>query len=36
MEPSHVFPYAVGAALILLILPLIPRIRHGAEDQNSV
>jgi MFS family permease len=36
LEPSHLLPYAVGAALILLMLPLIPRIRRGAEDQNSV
>jgi hypothetical protein len=35
-EPSHLLPYAVGAALILLMLPLIPRIRRGAEVQNAV
>jgi MFS family permease len=35
-EPSHLLPYAVGAALILLMLPFIPRIRRGAEIQNSI
>jgi hypothetical protein len=35
-EPSHLLPDAVGAALILLMLPLIPRIRRSAEVQNAV
>ena len=30
-EPSHLLPCAVGAAMIWLMLPLIPRIRRGAE-----
>jgi MFS family permease len=29
LEPSHVLPYIVGAALVLLMLPLIPRVRRG-------
>jgi MFS family permease len=28
-EASHMLPYFVGAALVLLMLPLIPRIRRG-------
>src|SRR5207245_7421888 len=29
LEPSHLLPYAVGACLILLMLPLLPAIRRG-------
>jgi MFS family permease len=29
LEPSHVLPYLVGGGLVLLMLPLIPRIRRG-------
>ncbi len=29
-EASHLLPYAVGAALLLLMLPLLPRVRHRA------
>jgi MFS family permease len=36
LEPSHLLPYAVGAVLILLMLPLIPRIRRGAAAESSV
>jgi MFS family permease len=28
--PSHLLPYVFGAALLLLMLPLMPRIRRGA------
>lgn len=30
LEPSHLLPYAVGACLLFIMLPLIPRIRRGA------
>jgi MFS family permease len=29
--PAHLLPYAFGAALLLFMLPLIPRIRRGDE-----
>jgi MFS family permease len=29
LEPSHLLPYGVGAALVLIMLPLIPRVRRG-------
>jgi MFS family permease len=29
--PTHLLPYAFGSALLLLMLPLIPRIRRGDE-----
>jgi MFS family permease len=29
MQSSHMLPYFIGAALVLLMLPLIPRIRRG-------
>jgi MFS family permease len=29
LEPSHILPYLVGGGLVLLMLPLIPRIRRG-------
>jgi MFS family permease len=29
LEPSHILPYFVGAALVLVMLPLIPRVRRG-------
>jgi MFS family permease len=29
LEPSHLLPYAVGGGLVLLMLPLMPRIRRG-------
>lgn len=29
LDPSHLLPYAVGAGLVLVLLPLIPRIRRG-------
>jgi MFS family permease len=29
LEPSHILPYFVGAALVLIMLPLIPRVRRG-------
>jgi MFS transporter, DHA1 family, tetracycline resistance protein len=31
LHPSHLLPYAVGACLILIMLPLMPRIRHGSD-----
>ncbi len=30
LTPTHLLPYAFGAALLLLMLPLIPRIRRGS------
>jgi hypothetical protein len=30
--PSHMLPYLFGAALLVLMLPLIPRIRRGDES----
>ncbi|HZY91054.1 MAG TPA: MFS transporter [Gemmataceae bacterium] len=29
LTPTHLLPYAFGAALLLLMLPLLPRIRRG-------
>jgi hypothetical protein len=29
LTPTHLLPYVFGAALLLLMLPLIPRIRRG-------
>ena len=29
-EPSHLLPYALGALLLLLMLPLLPRVRRRA------
>jgi DHA1 family tetracycline resistance protein-like MFS transporter len=31
LTPSHLLPYLFGAALLLAMLPLLPRIRRGAE-----
>src|SRR5205085_932207 len=31
LVPSHLLPYAVGACLILFMLPLMPIIRRGRE-----
>ncbi len=31
LTPSHLLPYLFGAALLLVMLPLLPRISHGAE-----
>ncbi|HTU89023.1 MAG TPA: MFS transporter [Gemmataceae bacterium] len=31
LTPSHLLPYLFGAALLLVMLPLLPRIRRGAE-----
>jgi MFS family permease len=36
LEPSHLLPYAVGAVLILLMLPLIPRIRRAGLSEPEV
>jgi len=36
LEPSHLLPYAVGACLILLMLPLLPAIRRGQEPMGNV
>jgi MFS family permease len=31
LTPSHLLPYLFGAALLLVMLPLLPRIRHAPE-----
>lgn len=31
LTPSHLLPYLFGALLLLLMLPLLPRIRHGPQ-----
>jgi DHA1 family tetracycline resistance protein-like MFS transporter len=31
LTPSHLLPYLFGSALLLVMLPLLPRIRHGPE-----
>ncbi|HEY7328788.1 MAG TPA: MFS transporter [Gemmataceae bacterium] len=31
LTPSHLLPYLFGAALLLVMLPLLPRIRRGPE-----
>ncbi|HTU89968.1 MAG TPA: MFS transporter [Gemmataceae bacterium] len=31
LTPSHLLPYLFGAGLLLLMLPLLPRIRHDPE-----
>jgi DHA1 family tetracycline resistance protein-like MFS transporter len=31
LTPSHLLPYLFGAALLLVMLPLLPRISHGAD-----
>jgi MFS family permease len=36
LEPSHLLPYATGACLILLMLPLLPAIRRGRELSEQV
>lgn len=35
LTPSHLLPYLFGAALLLVMLPLLPRIRH-ADDKVAV
>ncbi|MFO0881304.1 MAG: MFS transporter [Gemmataceae bacterium] len=34
-HPTHLLPYLAGAALVLLMLPLIPRIRRGEHLAHS-
>jgi MFS family permease len=34
LHPSHMLPYAFGAAVLLLMLPLIPAIRRGGRDSS--
>jgi MFS family permease len=29
LTPNHLLPYVFGAGLLVLMLPLLPRIRHG-------
>jgi MFS family permease len=36
LEPSHLLPYALGACLILLMLPLVPAIRRRREAVGDV
>jgi DHA1 family tetracycline resistance protein-like MFS transporter len=33
LTPSHLLPYLFGAALLLVMLPLLPRIRRGSEAE---
>ena len=34
-HPSHMLPYVAGAALVLLMLPLLPRIRRGGDARGG-
>ncbi len=34
LTPSHLLPYIFGAALLFVMLPLLPRIRRGTEDDK--
>jgi len=31
LTPNHLLPYVFGAGLLVLMLPLLPRIRRGGE-----
>lgn len=35
LTPSHLLPYLFGAALLLVMLPLLPRIRHGEDKATA-